>query len=32
MIIFNKWIGRGLSCWYKIPCESPSISKILSST
>ncbi len=19
-MIFNKWIGRGLHCWLKIPC------------
>ncbi len=26
------WIGPGLSFWYKIPCGSPTISKILPST
>ncbi len=30
-IIFNKWIGNGLSWWSKIPCGSPAIGKILSS-
>jgi hypothetical protein len=25
IIIFNKLIGRGLSCWHKIPHESPTI-------
>ncbi len=27
-MIINKWIGQGLSCWSKIPCRSPAISKI----
>jgi hypothetical protein len=26
-MIFNKWIGQSLSCWPKIPCGSPTISK-----
>ncbi len=32
IIQFNKWIGRGLNYWSKIPCVSPRISEILSST
>jgi hypothetical protein len=28
IIIFSKWIVRGLSCWSKISCRSPTISEI----
>ncbi len=28
LIIFNKWIGWGMSCWSKIPRGSPTISEI----
>ncbi len=26
-MIFNEWIGRGISCWSKISCGSPTICK-----
>ncbi len=29
VIIFNEWIGQGLSYWSKIPCGSPTIGEIL---
>ncbi len=32
LIIFGRWIVRGLSCWFGIPCGSPTISEILLST
>ncbi len=28
-IVFNKFIGQGLSCWSEIPWELPTISQIL---
>jgi hypothetical protein len=31
-MINNKCIERGLNCWSKIPCRSPTMSEILSST
>ncbi len=31
-MIFNKWIGRCMSCGPKIPCGSPTVSEIVSST
>jgi hypothetical protein len=31
-MIINKCFERGLNCWSKIPCRSPTMSEILSST
>ncbi len=32
IIVFNKLIGQGLTCWSKTPCLLPTVSALLSST